>query len=123
MSIYFGLMILGMVIREYRLVHYGTSSQPPARQLTTEQIEPIRRAMEDWDVVAAIKRYREAVPDAGLAEARDYVLRLAASLRSQHPGKFVPHFSLVRIMKVLLICAVIFVVFTLFVVATFIWKW
>jgi tRNA A-37 threonylcarbamoyl transferase component Bud32 len=110
MFIYFGLVILGMVVRDYRLVHYGTSSQPPARQLTTEQIEPIRRAMEDWDVVAAIKRYREAVPDAGLAEAREYALRLAESQRARHPGKFVPPppLSLARLnWNAMLICAVI----------------
>jgi len=44
-SNYWGLATLGMVIRDYRLVHYGTSS----RQLTAEQIEPIRRALEDYD--------------------------------------------------------------------------
>jgi tRNA A-37 threonylcarbamoyl transferase component Bud32 len=124
MFIYLGLVILGMVIRDYRLVHYGTPSQPPARQLTAEQIEPIRRAMEDWDVAAAIKRYREAVPDAGWMEANRYVVRLAESLRAQHPGKFVPHFSLVRVIKVvLLICALSFVVFTLFVGGVLIWLW
>ena len=86
LSIFWGLAILGIVIRDYRLVHFGTSS----RQLTAEQIEPIRRAMEDWDVVTAINLYREAVPDADVAEANQYVGRLAESLRAQHPGKFVP---------------------------------
>jgi tRNA A-37 threonylcarbamoyl transferase component Bud32 len=85
-SIYWGLATLGIVIRDYRLVHYGTSS----RQLTAEQIEPIRRAMEGYDVMAATKRYREAVPGAGATEAHRYVIRLADSLRAQHPGKFVP---------------------------------
>jgi len=32
----------------------------------------------------------DRVPDAGPAEAHQYVLRLADSLRAQHPGKFVP---------------------------------
>jgi predicted Ser/Thr protein kinase len=89
LSIYWGFATLGIVIRDYRLVHYGTSSTS-SRELTAEQIEPIRRAMEDWEVVTAIKLYREAVPEAGLAEAREYVRRLAESLRAQHPGKFVP---------------------------------
>jgi hypothetical protein len=86
-SIYLGLAILGMVIRDYRLVHYGTSS----RQLTAAQIEPIRRALEeDYDLPAAIKRYREAAPEAGSAEAKQYVICLFNSLRAQHPDKFVP---------------------------------
>ena len=37
LSIYLGLAILGIVIRDYRLVHYGTSG----RQLTAEQIESL----------------------------------------------------------------------------------
>ncbi len=85
-SIYFGLVTIGWAIRDYRLSLTGATS----RQLTAEQIEPIRLAMEDFDVMAAIKHYRVAVPDAGLAEASQYVLRLAESLRAQHPGKFVP---------------------------------
>ena len=89
LPIYFGLDILGMVIRDYRLVHYGTSSLS-SRQLTAEQIEPIRRALEDCDLRAAIKRYREAVPDADRKEAIQYVVRLMESLRAQHPDKFGP---------------------------------
>jgi hypothetical protein len=84
-SIYFALATLGLVIRDYRLVHYGMSSA----QLTAEQIEPIRRAMEDWDVLAAVSLYQKALPDAGLLDANQYVLGLADSLRAQHPGKFV----------------------------------
>jgi tRNA A-37 threonylcarbamoyl transferase component Bud32 len=105
MSIYFALAILRMVVRDYRLVHYGTSS----RQLTAEQIEPIRSAMEDWEVVTAIKLYREAVPDAEFAEANQYVRRLAESLREQHPGKFVaPTLSLATLnWKAIGVCAVI----------------
>jgi hypothetical protein len=85
--VYIGLAILGIVIRDYRLVHYGTFS----RQLTAEQIESIRCAIEeDHDLPAAVKRYREAAPDAGLAEAEEYVIRLFNSLRAKHPDKFVP---------------------------------
>ncbi len=85
-SIYFGLAALGVAIRDYFRVHNGTSS----RQLTAEQIEPIRRALEDYDWGVAIKRYREALPDLGQVEAGQYVDRLFDSLRAQDPGKFVP---------------------------------
>ncbi len=82
-------MTLGLGIRDYRLVHYGPPS-PPSRQLTAEQIEPIRCALEDRDLRAAIKRYREAAPDADRKEAIQYVVRLWQSLRAQHPDKFGP---------------------------------
>jgi hypothetical protein len=85
-SVYFGLAILGLVVRDYRRALYGT----PSRQLTAEQVASIRWAMEDFDMVAAVKLYRAAVPDAGLMEANQYVLRLAESERAKHPGKFVP---------------------------------
>jgi tRNA A-37 threonylcarbamoyl transferase component Bud32 len=89
--IYFGLLLLGMVIRDYRLIHYGTLAPvelAAIRKLTTEQIEPIRRALEDRDWQAAIKRYREVVPEADAAEAKRYVGGLFASLLAQH--KLVP---------------------------------
>jgi tRNA A-37 threonylcarbamoyl transferase component Bud32 len=103
--IFFGLATLSFVLRDYRRVHYGTSG----RELTAEEIEPIRRAMEDFDVPAAIKCYREIVPDAGLMQAEDYVVRLAESLRGEHPGKFVPPpVSLATLnWNYMLICAVI----------------
>ena len=84
--VYIGLAILGIVIRDYRLVHYGTSS----RQLTAEQIQPVRRALEGFDLPAAIEHYREAAPEAGWAEARRQVIGLFHSLRAQDPDKFVP---------------------------------
>lgn len=104
-SIYIGLAILSVVIQDYRRAHYGTFSRP----LTAAQLEPIRRAMEDYDVGTAAKIYRTAVPDAGLMEATQYVLGLAASLRAQHPGKFVPlPLSLATLnWHAMLICAVI----------------
>lgn len=104
-SIYFGLATLGYVVRDYRLTHSGL----PSRQLTPEQIEPIRRAMEDFNVWAAIKCYREAVSDASLLEAREYVLRLADVLRPQNPGKFIPPaLSLATLnWNMMLICAVL----------------
>ena len=85
-SVFFAFMIFGVLLRDYRLVHYG----PASRALTAEQIESIRQAMEDYDMVTAINLYREAVPDASLGEAQEYAERLAESLREQHPGKYVP---------------------------------
>ena len=82
-----GLFILGTVIQDYRLIDYGTSSVS-SRQLTAEQIEPIRRVLEDGDWLTAVKRYREAVPGAGVKEPMDYVALFSASLRAQYPDKF-----------------------------------
>jgi ribosomal protein L7/L12 len=82
--VYCGLLILGMAVRDYRLVHYGMSS----RQLTAEQIEPIRRALEeDFDYFTAVKYYREAAPEASLAEAKQYVTRLFKSLLVKRFGR------------------------------------
>ncbi len=86
LSIIVGLATLAIVIRDFRLVHYST----PSRQLTVEQIEPVRRALEeDCDFAVAIRRYREAVPEAALAEAHQYVIRLFNTLRAKEPDKFV----------------------------------
>ena len=71
--IYLGLLIFRVVIQDFRLVHYGLPASPEnmsSRQLTEQEIEPIRRALEDDDWRAAIKRYREAVPEASRAEAK-----------------------------------------------------
>jgi tRNA A-37 threonylcarbamoyl transferase component Bud32 len=89
LPVYSGLCMLGMVIRDYRLVHYGLPSSSIG-QLTEEQIEPIRRALEDRKFSVAVKRYREAMPSAGLAEARQYVIQLFGTLRAQHPERFAP---------------------------------
>ncbi len=89
LATYLGLMILGNVVQDYRLVYYGTSSAS-IRQLTAEEIEPIRRALEeDYDVRGAVRRYREAAPEANAAEAMRYVIRLNGTLRAEHPEKFV----------------------------------
>jgi predicted Ser/Thr protein kinase len=89
LSIECGLITLGMAIRHYHLVNYGPSSKS-SRPLTAEQIEPIRRALEDDDWRTAHERYREAVPQAGWAERFQYLTDLGKSLQAQHPGKFVP---------------------------------
>jgi tRNA A-37 threonylcarbamoyl transferase component Bud32 len=92
--IYCGTAILGMVIRDYRLVHYGIPAKSeigsPGRQLTAEQIVSIGRSLEEHDWHGAIERCRQAVPDASLKEARRFVLALWIALRDQQPGKFAP---------------------------------
>jgi len=105
-SIYLGLATLGLVTRDYRLVHYGTSA-PPDRKLSAEQIESIGRALEDRNFRGAVARYREAVPDADSAEAKQYAIRLFMSLRAQHPERFaIPPLSLATLnWNALLICA------------------
>jgi hypothetical protein len=60
----------------------------PRRQFTAMQIEPIRNALENDDFPAAVKCYRQAVPDAGPEEANRYVAGLFKSLRAQHPDMF-----------------------------------
>jgi hypothetical protein len=87
-SVYLGLVTLGLVIQDYRLVNYGLPSTPPRQlkakeikqietirraledhKLTAEQIELICHDLEDHNLIAAVVRYRKAVPHAGLAEA------------------------------------------------------
>jgi tRNA A-37 threonylcarbamoyl transferase component Bud32 len=109
--IYGGIAILGMVIRDYRLVHYGLPAQSeigsPGRQLTAEQIVSIGRSLEEHDWDGAVERCRQAVPDASLKEARRFVLALWIALRDQQPGKFAPPpLSLATLNpKAMLICA------------------
>ncbi len=82
-SIWLAVAILEELIRDYRLVHYGTSS----RQLTAEQMYPIRCALEkDFDYFTAVKYYREAAPEASLAEAKQYVMRLFKTLLAKRFG-------------------------------------
>ncbi len=109
LSIYWGLLILGIVVRDYRLVHYGMSGKSFPK-LTAEQLEPIRRALEeDYDIPGAIRLYREAVPEAGLADVKRYVTRLYFTLRAEHREKFVlPPLSLATLnWKVMLRMAMI----------------
>ncbi len=76
----YGLALLRIVIRDYRLVHYGLPGAP-SRQLTPEQLESIRRALEETGLNAAVKHYREAFPDAGFLEANLFVVSLAKHLK------------------------------------------
>jgi serine/threonine protein kinase len=112
-STYFGLWALWTVIRDYRLVHYGirpAMSRAVERQLTAAQVESICGVLEDeHDWRAGIERYRQVVPDAELAEAKQYVIRLYLTLRAEHPEKFaVPPLSLATLnWNAVLVCAAI----------------
>jgi tRNA A-37 threonylcarbamoyl transferase component Bud32 len=104
-SAWWGLILLHAAVRDYRLTQYGV----PSRQLPAEQLEPIRQAVAEFDYLQAIRLYRQTVPDAGLLEAREFVLRLADTLRAQDPVKFaLPPLSLATLnWQAILICAVI----------------
>jgi tRNA A-37 threonylcarbamoyl transferase component Bud32 len=108
-TLYLGLWTLGVIVRDYRLVHYGINYGSSSRRLTEEQIEPIRRALEQRSFAAAIKRYREAAPDASGSEAARFVLDLFNALRTQFPERFAPPpLSLATLnWQALLICALV----------------
>jgi hypothetical protein len=70
--------------RDYRLATQGLH----IRRLEPAVENGIRSALEDKDFLLAIQLYRQAVPEAGRAEASDYALRIAAGLRERDPQKF-----------------------------------
>jgi tRNA A-37 threonylcarbamoyl transferase component Bud32 len=107
-STYVGLALLAIVIRDYRLVHYGISSTPN-RQLSAEQIASIRRTLEQRDFDAAHQCYFEAVPDASKQEATRYVCGLWLSMVAENPDKFgPPPLSLATLnWKAMAICAAV----------------
>jgi hypothetical protein len=73
-------------VRDYRLAILGA----PVRQLLPEQRESVHQALMARNIPAAIRCYRQAVPEAGAAEARNYVLDMFASLRAQFPDIIKP---------------------------------
>ena len=106
-STYFGILLLGYVVRDYRLVNYGRTSTDFTRitdarlenlmrpvatpEMTAEQIaalQAIRPAMEKWDHRSAVGLYRTAFPSASRREALFTVYSLGATLRKQDPIKF-----------------------------------
>jgi len=60
----------------------------PVRKLDDATRTAIRSAVEQGDVVTAIKLYRRAVPEAGLLEAREHVSMHIEELRAQKPESF-----------------------------------
>ena len=87
LPVYLGLAILVMVIRDYRLVYYGTTTRHSQRNRSSRSVAPLEK--RNWR--AAIKCFREAAPEARSAEAREYVIRLFHSSRVQTPGKLELH--------------------------------
>jgi hypothetical protein len=47
----------------------------------------LRQAILERDLAGAVKLYRRTMPEASLAEAQDYVQRLAGELIAKHPEK------------------------------------
>ncbi|HEY1066007.1 MAG TPA: hypothetical protein VGE52_07850, partial [Pirellulales bacterium] len=81
--VWFGLTALWQVARVYQRSTFGA----PPRDLTVEQIAEVRRAVNESDLVGAIKLYRRAVPDANFSEANEFVADLAAEVERAEPGK------------------------------------
>jgi tRNA A-37 threonylcarbamoyl transferase component Bud32 len=86
-----GLMILGAVVRDYRLTCYGPPSAPEptdAGALTAAQAGPIRAAVETGDLQAAIKLFCQTMPEVRKGTAFIYVTNLLEQLRKQDPVKY-----------------------------------
>jgi hypothetical protein len=103
-----------LVVRDYRLVHYGTSAVTP--QLTEEQAaalsaahEKARAAMEIGDQKGALKIYRNALPNFKQREAILMVMNLRNTLRAEQPEKFAyPPLTLANISwRSMFVCALI----------------
>lgn len=102
-DVWIGLTLLWLVARDYHRNVIGA----PSREFSDDQRAAIRAATLEFDLPAAIRLYREAVPEAGVAEARDYVAQLAADLQAKEPARFViPALSLKTLnWKLTAICA------------------
>ena len=96
-SIWIGLELMRLVVRDYRLVHYGAtvSPIPGLPQMTEEQAaafraadKKARAAMETWDQQAALKIYRDALPDFKKPDALLLVMNLQKVLRAEDPEKY-----------------------------------
>ena len=81
--LYFGSVNLWWIASDSIKRAYGS----PSRTLSPEQLAAIRDTLLTGQLIGAIRQYRRLVPDASLAEANDYVGRLAAELNAQHPGQ------------------------------------
>ncbi len=80
-SVWCGLLLVGALVRDYRLTRHGLAS----RQLSPEEKEEIRQALEISDYPGAIRLYRKAVPDAGLFESDQNLRRQFPTLCPQIP--------------------------------------
>jgi hypothetical protein len=92
-SIQYGFMILALVIRDYRLVHYGIIPDSKDclvrwQQLTPAQVDSMYRSLKAGNWQAALECFREAAPNASETDANQYVLRLYLSLPAKYPEMF-----------------------------------
>jgi tRNA A-37 threonylcarbamoyl transferase component Bud32 len=117
-SIWIGLGTMRLVVRDYRLVHYGTpvAPIPGLPPMTEEQAtafrgaeEKARAALQTWDQQAALKAYREALPGFKKRDAYWFVVKLQTELRAEEPEKYAyPPLSLENISwRGIVICALI----------------
>jgi serine/threonine protein kinase len=83
------LNLLYTVVRDYQKFVYGTSTIP-RQALSAEQSESLRQAILKGEDLSAIRLFRKANPAASLSEARDYVRKLTADLRTEHAERFMP---------------------------------
>jgi serine/threonine protein kinase len=85
--VWVGALFVAGAVRDRQIAFYGRSS----RQLTAEQLHSIEEALYDeTDIIEAIRRYRQAAPDAQADEARTFVLQKLAHLRTQSPERIRP---------------------------------
>ncbi len=68
--------------------HTRSMHGAPVRKLDDATRAAIRSAVEQGDVVAAIKLYRRAVPEAALLEAREHAAIYFKELRAKNPASF-----------------------------------
>jgi tRNA A-37 threonylcarbamoyl transferase component Bud32 len=85
-SVWFGLTLIALAVRDYRLAVFGA----PVRQLDRPQIDEIQQYLMTMHIPGAIRSYRRFFPDASLEEAHSYVLSIAAKLHTESPNKMKP---------------------------------
>jgi hypothetical protein len=83
-GLWMSVWLLVLSWRDYRLATRGLH----IRRLEPAVEKGLRAALEDKDFLLAIQLYRQAVPEANRAEAADYAMRIAATLRERDPVKF-----------------------------------
>ncbi len=70
--------------QDYRRRRHGL----PVRTLRPNDLAAIRAAVEAFDLPCALQLYRKTVPEAGTAEARDFVMRAADEFRQTQQAKY-----------------------------------
>jgi tRNA A-37 threonylcarbamoyl transferase component Bud32 len=84
----YGLSTLMTVVRDFKRRANST-----ARPLPPEDENAVRQAMLAGNTILAIILYRSKVPGASLAEARDFVRRLALGIEARNPGELAAIFG------------------------------